>query len=203
MEDVLGAFQMWLGYYARALNKGERILDGGSATLMDEGPAANVAQDPPDEVPADAENPDVIMKVKAPLNEGPGAPASPAPPEEDILAEMDQGALLLRSQQLYYRVPLLYDEEKRAEASEDLDLSLQLYRRYRENLVKGPPADNKMEVPPDEDPDEDAVPAAATLAASNPIARSIAVVSQNQGYREPPCPLEIKRWRRELCCYLR
>ena len=75
----------------------------GSAALMDKGPAANEAQDPSKEVPTDAENedPDVIMKVEVPVNADPAAPASPAPPEVDTLAEMDQGALHHRSQQLY------------------------------------------------------------------------------------------------------
>ena len=63
MEDVFGTFPTRLGYYSLALSKVERILDGGSATLIDEGPAANEAKAPSVEVPADAENkdPDKIM----------------------------------------------------------------------------------------------------------------------------------------------
>ena len=80
------------------LNKEER-------TLMDEGLSANTARDPSEEVPADAdyENPKIIMKVEVPVNEGPGAPASPAQPEVDTLAGMYQGALCHRAQQLFQR----------------------------------------------------------------------------------------------------
>ena len=67
-----------------------------------------------------------------------------------------------------------------------------------EKLVKGPPADNKAEVPPDKDPDEDTVPAATTLAAENPPVKSLTVVSQDQGYWEPTCPREIVRRRRQF-----
>ena len=134
------------------------------------------------------------------MNEGPAAPALTAPPEVDTLAGMGQEALLNESQQLYqhFRERLLHDEEERNRASEELYQSLQLYRRHVENLVKGPPADNKTEVPPDEDPDEEAVPAATTLAATIPPVKPIAVVSQDQGHWGPTCPPEIKRQRRQF-----
>ena len=109
---------------------------------------------------------------------------------------MYQGALLHRAQQLFqrYRERLLRAEEERVEAPGELPLSLQPHSRYKENLGKGPPADNKTEVPPD----EDVVPAATILVASNPIAGSIAVASQNQGYREPTGPLETEKQRRQF-----
>ena len=76
VEDVLGAFQTRLDYYIWALSKAERVLDGGSTALMDEGPAANEAEDPPYEAPADAEDkdPDAIMKAEVPMDEDPAAP---------------------------------------------------------------------------------------------------------------------------------
>ena len=119
MECVFGTFWTRLGYYSLALSRGERILDGGVAALMDEGPAANEAQAPSEEVPADAENKDpyVIMKVEAPVNEGPAAPASTATPEVALLAGMGQEVLLGESQQLYrhFWERLLHDEEDKLE----------------------------------------------------------------------------------------
>ena len=149
MEHVLGAFQVRLDYYNRALSRGERVLDGDSAALRDETAAAR-AEDPPEEIPAEITQAEVPMdedpadveedvpadtaEMKVPLHEVPAAPASPAPPEEE-----DQEALLHESRQLYQRY-LELDEGEKREGVGELCQSLQLYKRYLEILMREPPA---------------------------------------------------------------
>ena len=156
VNNVMETFQVQLAIYGLALGKGEKILDGDFKNLRNE-TATIKTEDPPDEVPATAEDgvPAAITKAEVPLDEVPataedGVPAATtkaeAPPD-GVPATAEDGvpAATTKAEVPTDGVPATAE-------------------------VGVPAATTTAEVPPDEVPAtaEDEIPAAATKAGDPP-----------------------------------